>query len=384
MTNAKKSNIIYVAFLALLIPVLAVFIIFSNIASRKNFTLDYDIVFEIGSYNIKVTDCTYNTDEKTISFIFKYKIKDNTFEPDNSEPVVDSIISHYENSSDELAFSTESISEEETKVTCSDVPNKMWYITVNLYSKDKDYTDPDTVDEFGDIKKGEKHKGKEHRYYIQIDEKDMNKEAEETSSADDSSSSDSSKGDNSKTDTSYKSTTITTQSSIESTSKTSKSTAAATSKKTTESNISSTKNSTSTMAAGSTNAATNNVSKATAKPVQTTKATTRAAVKTTSKATTKATVKTTTVATVKAEALSLRTGYAANNVTLNIGQSAKVEAVLTPSSASSNNLVWSSNKPEIATVDSKGNIKAVSPGRAIIVVKTKNGNLSAACMVTVS
>ena len=384
MTNAKKSNIIYAAFLALLIPVLAIFIIFSNAASRKNFTLDYDIVFEIGSYNVKVTACQYISEERTVSFTFKYKLKEQTIEASNSEPVVDSVISHYENSKDELAFSTKKISEDETKVTCSGVPKKIWYITVNLYSKDFDYTDPDTVDEFGDTVKGEKHIGKEHRYYIQIDEKDMNKKAEETSSADDSSSLDSSNGDNSKAESSTETTSTTTQSSIGSTTKASKNTATATSKKITESNISSTESYTSTMSAGSTNAATNNASKATAKPVQTTKATTRAAAKTTSKATTKATVKTTTVATVKAEALSLRTGYAANNVTLKVGQSAKVEAVLTPSSASGNDLVWSSNKPQIATVDSKGNIKAVSPGRAIIVVKTKNGNLSAACMVTVS
>ena len=38
----------------------------------------------------------------------------------------------------------------------------------------------------------------------------------------------------------------------------------------------------------------------------------------------------------------------------------------------------------ILTVDGNGNIKAVSPGKAIIVVKTKTGSLTAACMVTVS
>ena len=78
------------------------------------------------------------------------------------------------------------------------------------------------------------------------------------------------------------------------------------------------------------------------------------------------------------------TGYASNNVTLKVGQSAKVEPIITPSSAASIGFIWSSSKNSVATVDGNGNIKAVSPGKAIIVVKTKTGSLTAACMVTVS
>lgn len=369
MTNAKKSNIIYSVFLAVLIPLLIMFVAFSGSANRENFTLDYNIVFEIGSYNVKVADCRYDEKEETISFVFKYKLKEEVVEANNSEPVVDSIIYHYEKNSDELVFSTEKISKDETKVICTGVPKKMWYITVNLYSKDYDYTDPDTVDEFGDTIKGETHKGKEHRYYLQIDSRDMNKEDDRSDNSGVSSSSDSSDIKSSVTiSETYSVTTTTSETSKTGTENTGNSSLSTTRTSTTAAQKSTAENSTN-----------SNYTSAKPQSKQTNKRS-ETAVKKTSKATAKAT----TASTIKAEALSLKTGYASNNVTLKVGQSAKVEPIITPSSAASIDFIWSSSKTSVATVDGNGNIKAITPGKAIIVVKTKTGSLTAACMVTVS
>ncbi len=46
-------------------------------------------------------------------------------------------------------------------------------------------------------------------------------------------------------------------------------------------------------------------------------------------------------------------------------------------------LVWTSDKPDIASVDSRGTVKALKAGRATITVKTADGTASAACAVLV-
>ena len=55
------------------------------------------------------------------------------------------------------------------------------------------------------------------------------------------------------------------------------------------------------------------------------------------------------------------------------------------SSATNKTLVWTSSRPDIASVDSNEIVTAISPGKAIITVKTTDkSKFSASCMVTVN
>lgn len=65
---------------------------------------------------------------------------------------------------------------------------------------------------------------------------------------------------------------------------------------------------------------------------------------------------------------------------LQVGEKAKLKA--TPSSGSHSAITWSSDKPDIASVDAKGNVKARQPGTATVTAMTYNG-VTAACVVTV-
>lgn len=54
-----------------------------------------------------------------------------------------------------------------------------------------------------------------------------------------------------------------------------------------------------------------------------------------------------------------------------------------PSDAADKSVVWSSGEPSIATVDQRGQVKAVAPGTVAIVVKARDGNWTDSCRVTV-
>ena len=69
-------------------------------------------------------------------------------------------------------------------------------------------------------------------------------------------------------------------------------------------------------------------------------------------------------------------------VFLNVGQTHKLDAIYEPSTMKVN-LVWTSNRTDIATVDSKGNVKAVGTGSAIITVKDTYSGLTASCMIRI-
>lgn len=64
------------------------------------------------------------------------------------------------------------------------------------------------------------------------------------------------------------------------------------------------------------------------------------------------------------------------------GASYKLSAKITPSNTTDQSLKWSTSNSKIATVDQKGNVKAVGYGKASITVKTVNGK-TATCTVTV-
>ena len=66
------------------------------------------------------------------------------------------------------------------------------------------------------------------------------------------------------------------------------------------------------------------------------------------------------------------------------GESFKLTPSIKPANASTKDVLWISDKESVATVDSSGTVKAVSPGIAIITAQTFDGAFTASCTVTVT
>lgn len=64
----------------------------------------------------------------------------------------------------------------------------------------------------------------------------------------------------------------------------------------------------------------------------------------------------------------------ANKTTLNVGETANIIYSISPSNATNKQVVFDTSNEKIASVDSKGNVKALSPGNVDIFIKTKDGN----------
>lgn len=73
------------------------------------------------------------------------------------------------------------------------------------------------------------------------------------------------------------------------------------------------------------------------------------------------------------------------SATLNKGKSLTLKATVLPGNANNKSVTWSSSNEKVATVSSKGVIKAVGNGKAVIVAKAKDGSgKKASCKITVS
>ncbi|OPJ65071.1 Ig-like domain-containing protein [Clostridium oryzae] len=73
-----------------------------------------------------------------------------------------------------------------------------------------------------------------------------------------------------------------------------------------------------------------------------------------------------------------------NNVTLNIGEKAALSANVVPSNAENKQLKWSSTNEAVASVDSNGNVTALSKGYTYVLVKSVDGDHGAFCLVNVN
>ena len=80
------------------------------------------------------------------------------------------------------------------------------------------------------------------------------------------------------------------------------------------------------------------------------------------------------------------TGVTLNKSTLalKVGSSELLTATITPSTATNQNVTWTSSNNAVATVSSSGNITAIAVGSAIISVTTTDGSKTASCSVSVS
>jgi len=70
-------------------------------------------------------------------------------------------------------------------------------------------------------------------------------------------------------------------------------------------------------------------------------------------------------------------------LTLTVGDTAKITATIEPGKASNKKVTWSSSTEDVATVDADGVVTAVADGTATITVKTKDSGFEATCEVTV-
>ena len=79
------------------------------------------------------------------------------------------------------------------------------------------------------------------------------------------------------------------------------------------------------------------------------------------------------------------TGVSLNrsDMTLEVGRSATLQAVVAPNNATNKAVTWSSNNTATAVVDSTGKVTAVAPGSAVITVRTADGSKTASCTVKV-
>ena len=73
-----------------------------------------------------------------------------------------------------------------------------------------------------------------------------------------------------------------------------------------------------------------------------------------------------------------------STLTLDVGSSETLIAVLVPSNATNKNVIWSSSRTSVATVSNNGVVTGVGEGTAVITVVTADGGFSATCNVTVN
>ena len=71
-----------------------------------------------------------------------------------------------------------------------------------------------------------------------------------------------------------------------------------------------------------------------------------------------------------------------NALTLNVGDTNTLTATISPSNATNQSVIWSTNNSSVATV-SNGVVTAVAAGQATIRVTTEDGGYSDSCIVTV-
>ncbi len=81
----------------------------------------------------------------------------------------------------------------------------------------------------------------------------------------------------------------------------------------------------------------------------------------------------------KVESVSLNTTYSQ----LNIGDTIKLDATVTPDNATDKSVIWSSSNNDVATVDNNGNVTAVGEGNVTITVVTNDQSKSAICNIDV-
>lgn len=84
--------------------------------------------------------------------------------------------------------------------------------------------------------------------------------------------------------------------------------------------------------------------------------------------------------TVKAKSITL----SKKSATVKKGKTLKLKATIKPKDATQKTVVWSSSSKKIASVSSKGVVKGVKAGKAVITAKVKGTKIKASCKITVT
>lgn len=417
--SAKKSNILYTLFLLGLVPIIIiVFASFISANNDKNYTIDYNKIFKIEDYNIKINNAILVTDTNQFYFTFNYKKTITGTEW--TEPEIISVKTGYNNNKE---FFVEHEADMAKYFVAVDMEKQFEFVQINVITTTPEKKLPDTVDEFGDTIEGKLIEAKRSEQYIRIDYDDILKlttdqkvkysttkaasldpvdevvetgvvvttttpptseiPPEQTTSISSAVQTSSSEQQETATDAKQTTAQTVTEPPVTVTQKTQTVTQRTQSATQTQSSRDTTKQTTKETTKETTKQTTQETTKQTTK--ETTKQTT-SEVTETKQPVTKAseTVVTTSSDIIHVYSIRLETGYAQNNVLLSVGKSATVTAVVLPENATDRTVTWKTNRSDIATVDSNGRITAVSPGKAIISCYTNDKNLQAACMVTVS
>ena len=80
------------------------------------------------------------------------------------------------------------------------------------------------------------------------------------------------------------------------------------------------------------------------------------------------------------------TGVSLNKTSMELeaGVSERLTVTVSPADATNKSVTWSSSDPSVATVDTNGNVEAISAGTATITVTTVDGSFANTCAVTVT
>ncbi|ADU23710.1 Ig-like domain-containing protein [Ruminococcus albus] len=413
--ETKKSNIIYTLFILITIPLFFFMLSYPALRSKANDNKSkyYNESIELGAYMIKVSDAAYLEDKSELDFMLSVIKKSGKTE--EVKPEIESVYYYYKGGKYKDVTSNmtiDQLSDISSLAKISDAESEFSYIGIAVSYKENDHYADDKVDEFGDTIKGELIEGKTYKVVICIDKRDIefmdskdydpkgkdlsSQESDDTSSEYDD---DSSKPEyTSITTTTTKPMLVPDSRQITTTSRISESSSSS-SKKDNSSSAASHNNSVGNgnvggysggYSGGGYSGGGNNYNDYEEPPREegttTTKQVTTSV--TTTATTPQPTVTTTpapvTRAIIHVDGIKLETDYAANNVTLKIGEKHKIKAVISPDNADDKSVKWESNREDIAVIDANGEIKAVGKGKAIITATTNDGGLKASCMVTVS
>ena len=387
VVSPKASSKIYKIF-TIVTAVLAVLFLTSNswIASLtyKSKSNGYNKTMSLNGYNIKVTDAAYY--DNVCEFVIKCRLSGS--DTGATYPEV-TAVNFDDDLTDHKFTSGNKYDDYSRKITVKNPPSNFKIMRVVIKTSTPDTKYDDAYDEFGEKIPAHTEKGKTITLRVTIDRKDMQTHAvkivpgysEESSNANTTSSL-----YNSETSkiTSQQAVAVTTQATATTTHDLSEKAAEAsqTSRTTTE------KRQPATAEMNTQPAETRDYNEPAYAPPQTTGTTHKepayAPPQTTAATHNEPAQAETTTTQARVYSIKLTTEFEYNDVQIKIGEHTQLRAEIEPDNAINKNVKWESNRPDIATVDSNGNVTAVSKGKAIITATTEDKGLKASCMITVS
>lgn len=382
VASPKSSSKIYIVFTVVTV-LLATFFLTSNrwmqSITYKSKSNNYDQPLTLNCYNIKITDASYH--DNSCEFVLKCRISGS--DTGATYPEIKTI--RFDDDLTEYKFTvSEKYDDYSRKITVNDPPSDFKIMRVVVRSALPDTKYADAYDEFGEKIPAHTVKGKGYIKTITIDRKDMQKSAIKIVPGHTESHSQTS------TTSSISSTTYPISTTGQAVAVATKSTSQSThnvSEKVAETSQTSTTTSTEHQAATAENNTkpqeTRRYDEPAYAPEQTTGATHNEPAQTLAPST-QPTEQVTTTTQPRVYSIKLATDFEFNDVQLKLGEHTQIRAEIEPDNAVNKNVKWESNRPDIVTVDSNGNVTAETNGKAIITATTEDKGLKASCMITVS